>query len=281
LRVFYRFVRNRAAILGCVIVALLIVAAALAPMVAPYDPLSQDLTSRLKPPSAQHLFGTDQFGRDVLSRLLYGAQVSVMTGVVAVSVAMLLGIGVGLSAGFYGGRADLVLMRIVDALLAFPALLLALAMLTMLGSGLFNVILAIGISTSPRFARVVRTSVLSVRSTDYVSSARSMGAGDLRIMGLHVLPNVVSPIIVLASLRVASAILTEANLSFLGLGVSAPTPTWGNMIAEGRLFIYSAPWTALVPGLAITLAVLGFNVMGDGVRDALDPRDRGASKADH
>jgi peptide/nickel transport system permease protein len=166
-------------------------------------------------------------------------------------------------------------------LLAFPALLLALAMLTMLGSGLFNVILAIGISTSPRFARVVRTSVLSVRSTDYVSSARSMGAGDLRIMGLHVLPNVVSPIIVLASLRVASAILTEANLSFLGLGVSAPTPTWGNMIAEGRLFIYSAPWTALVPGLAITLAVLGFNVMGDGVRDALDPRDRGASKADH
>ncbi len=270
-----RLLRNRGASLGAVLSLLLVVVALVGPLLAPYDPVGQDLAGRLEGPSPAHIFGTDQFGRDVLSRLLYGAQISALVGLVAVLVGAVLGIAVGAVAGYYSGRGiDTVLMRIVDSFMAFPSLLFALLLLTMLGGGVLNVILAIGITTSPRFARLVRASVLQLSASDFVTSVRAIGARDVRIVVRHLLPNALSPIIVLATLRIASAILTEANLSFLGLGVTAPTATWGNMISDGRLFIYRAPWISLIPGLSITLAVLGVNLLGDGIRDALDPRLR-------
>jgi peptide/nickel transport system permease protein len=267
---------RRSAAAGAVIVILVVAGAALAPWVAPHDPFQQRLFERLYPPGAAgHVLGTDNFGRDVLSRLVYGARVSLLVGVVSVAIAAGLGAAVGLIAGYFGGRLDSVLMRVVDVLMAFPLILLAIAIVAVLGSGLFNLMLAVGVSSVPPFARLIRSEVLAQRGRDYVEAARAVGAGSRRVMGRHILPNTLSPIVVLSTLRVSTVILTESSLSFLGLGVAPPTPTWGNMVADGTKFLQTAPWVSIVPGLAIMLTVLAFNLFGDGLRDALDPRLKG------
>ena len=270
-----RVARRRSALFGLVVVAVVIIAAVAAPWLSPLDPNRQDLRARLQPPSAGHPLGTDAFGRDQLSRLLHGAQVSLLVGTVAVGVAALLGGTVGLVAGYRGGGADAVLMRLIDVLMAFPTLLLAIAMLAMLGERLgplLNLSLAVGVSSTPHFARLMRAQVLYVREFTFVEAARALGGGEARVMVRHILRNSVSPLLVFGTLRIATVILTEASLSFLGLGVPAPTATWGGMIAEGTRYLQRAPWLAIAPGAAIMLTVLSFNLLGDGLRDALDPR---------
>ncbi|MGQ0548745.1 MAG: ABC transporter permease [Armatimonadota bacterium] len=267
---------RRSAALGLIVVVAIGVAAALAPWVAPRDPLQQRLLERLKPPGTPgHLLGTDNFGRDLFARLVYGARISILVGVISVAIAAGLGSLVGLLGGYYGGLLDQVLMRTVDVLMAFPLILLAIAIVAFLGAGLFNLMLAVGISSVPPFARLVRGEVLAQRSRDYVEAARALGAAHGRVMRRHILPNSLSPIVVLSTLRISTAILTESSLSFLGLGVGPPTPTWGNMAAEGTKFLQTAPWISIVPGAAIMLMVLAFNLFGDGLRDALDPRLKG------
>jgi peptide/nickel transport system permease protein len=266
--------RNRRLLPGLVLCAIIALSAVAAPLLSPYDPTLQILADRLRPPSMAHPLGTDAFGRDVLSRVLYAGRVSLLVGLAAVALATLIGACVGLVAGHVGGKIDLLLMRLTDVFMAFPTLLLALALLAIFGGGLISVILAIGISSAPMFVRMVRGTMLSVRERDYVLASRTIGASGPRIVLRHVLPNIVSPIIVLASLRLGAAILTEANLSFLGLGIGPPTPTWGNMVADGQTFLTRAPWTSVVPGVAIMLSVLGFSVLGDALRDLYDPRIR-------
>jgi peptide/nickel transport system permease protein len=259
-----------------VVVVLVVATAALAPWVAPFDPSQQRLLERLRPPgTAGHLLGTDNFGRDLFSRLVYGARVSLLVGVISVAIAAGLGAAVGLIGGYFGGRLDTLLMRVVDVLMAFPLILLAIAIVAVLGSGLFNLMVAVGVSSVPPFARLVRSEVLAQRGRDYVEAARAVGAGSRRVMGRHILPNTLSPIVVLSTMRVSTVILTESSLSFLGLGVAPPTPTWGNMVADGTKFLQTAPWLSIVPGVAIMLTVLAFNLFGDGLRDALDPRLKG------
>ncbi|MGH2372288.1 MAG: ABC transporter permease [bacterium] len=267
---------RRSAAAGLVVVVVIVVSAALAPWIAPRDPLQQRLLERLKGPGTPgHPLGTDNFGRDLFARLVYGARVSILVGVVSVAIAAALGSLAGLLGGYYGGVLDQVLMRTVDVLMAFPLILLAIAIVAFLGGGLFNLTLAVGISSVPPFARLVRGEVLVQCSRDYVEAARALGAGGGRVMRRHILPNSLSPIVVLSTLRISTAILTESSLSFLGLGVAPPTPTWGNMAAEGTKFLQTAPWISIVPGAAIMLMVLGFNLFGDGLRDALDPRLKG------
>jgi peptide/nickel transport system permease protein len=259
-----------------VVVVLVVATAALAPWVAPFDPSQQRLLERLRPPgTAGHLLGTDNFGRDLFSRLVYGARVSLLVGVISVAIAAGLGAAVGLIGGYFGGRLDTLLMRVVDVLMAFPLILLAIAIVAVLGSGLFNLMVAVGVSSVPPFARLVRSEVLAQRGRDYVEAARAVGAGSRRVMGRHILPNTLSPIVVLSTMRVSTVILTESSLSFLGLGVAPPTPTWGNMVADGTKFLQTAPWLSIIPGVAIMLTVLAFNLFGDGLRDALDPRLKG------
>ncbi len=265
---------SRLAVAGLVVLALVTLAALLGGAVAPYDENAVDVPGRLQGPSLAHPFGTDELGRDVLSRVLVAARVSLQIGVVSVGIALAVGVAVGLVAGFYGGRVDDLLMRAMDVLFAFPAILLAIAIVAVLGPGLVNAMLAIGIVYVPIFARVTRASVLTVREEVYVRAARSLGAGDLRLLRAHVLPNVLTPVIVQTSLSLAFAILSEAALSFLGLGVQPPTPSWGRMLFEGRGFVEQAWWMGVFPGLAIFLTVLSFNVVGDALRDALDPRQR-------
>ena len=223
-------------------------------------------------PGSEFLFGTDDKGRDILSRVLYGSQLSLLVGVVAVTIGACIGVPVGLVAGYYGGWWDTVLMRIIDVLLAFPGMLLALAIVSALGPSLFNVMLAVGIFSIPTFARLVRGSTLAVKKLEYVDAIRALGAGDGRILFIHILPNVLSPIIVQGTLRLATAILTAAGLSFLGMGAQPPSAEWGAMLSSGRDFIFSAPYVAIFPGLAIAFLVIGFNLFGDGLRDALDQR---------
>lgn len=255
---------------------IILVVAVLAPWIAPRDPLQQRLLERLRPPRTPgHALGTDNFGRDLFSRLIFGARVSILVGVVSVAIAAGLGSLMGLLAGYYGGVLDHSLMRVVDVLMAFPLILLAIAIVAVLGGGLFNLMLAVGISSIPPFARLVRGEVLTQRRRDYIEAARALGAGSGRVMQRHLLPNSLSPIVVLSTLRVSTAILTESSLSFLGLGVAPPAPTWGNMAAEGTKFLQTAPWISIAPGAAITLMVLAFNLFGDGLRDALDPRLKG------
>jgi peptide/nickel transport system permease protein len=237
-----------------------------------HTPITWQRVGPMGPPGPQHLMGTDNFGRDIFSRVIYGTRISLSMGVVAIAVAVVLGTAMGILAGIYGGWVDSVLMRLVDALMAFPGILLALAIAAMLGPGVYNAMVAVGIAYIPSFARLVRSSVLQVREMPYIEAARALGCGDARLIRAHVLPNVVTPILVLASLGVAGAILFGASLSFLGLGAQPPTPEWGIMLSDGRQFMRSAWWIMAFPGLAITITVMAANLLGDGLRDALDPR---------
>jgi len=269
-----RLWRNGAALAGLSVLLAMGLLAVLAPWVAPYDPLAMDLPNQLQPPGASHWLGTDLLGRDILSRLLYGGRATLVTALVAVSISVVFGVSLGLVAGFYGGIVDSCLMRFVDMLLAFPRILLALTVVALLGVGLGNVMLAVGIAGISGYARIVRGVVLSAREQPYVEAARLVGCGNRRILFRHVLPNVLAPVIVLATLDIAHALLSASSLSFLGLGAQPPTPEWGLMLNEGRAYLRVAPWVTTVPGLTIMLAVLSVNVFGDGLRDALDPRLR-------
>lgn len=272
LNFFARLMRARLAGVGLFIVVGFTLAALLAPIIAPYSPTKQKVTNALKPPSAENLLGTDELGRDILSRVIYGGQASLQVGIVAVGFAMIVGITLGLIAGYWSNSlAEQVIMRAMDALLAFPALVLALALVAALGASLQNAIIAIGVVGIPAYARLTRGQVLSVREREYIEAARTIGASDTRIILRHILPNVTAPLIVQSSLGVAFAILAEAGLSFLGLGVQPPTPSWGSMLAAGRGYLEIDPWLIIGPGTAIFLAVLGFNFLGDGIRDVLDP----------
>ncbi len=271
-----RFRKNNAARAGMVIAIVFILAALLAPVVAPYDPsVDQDLANRLKPPTAAHIFGTDDLGRDVFIRVLHGAQISLRVGIVAVAIAMIIGTFLGIIAGYASGALDSVTMRLMDIMLAFPSTLLAIAIVAMRGPGIFNTMLAVGIVRIPIYARIARASVLSVKSVDYVEAARSVGVPVPRLLARHLVPNSISPIIVQATLGIATALLDAAALGFLGLGAQPPAPEWGAMLSQGYQQLFNnAPWVVFFPGIAIMLTVLGFNLLGDGLRDALDPHMR-------
>jgi peptide/nickel transport system permease protein len=265
--------------IGLSIVGLMIFLAVTADFLTPYDPNYQDYSQLRQPPSLDHPFGTDQVGRDVYSRVIYGTRISLLVGVIAVSIGMMAGVLIGLVAGLYRGWIDEILMRVMDAIHAFPALVLALAITAALGTGIVNIMIAIGVVYMPSYARLVRGQVLSVRERDFVVAAQLLGAGIPRLMFLHIWPNVTAPIIVQASLNVSTAILSEASLSFLGLGVRPPTPSWGSSLQGGYQYLSTAPWLSIYPGLAIFIAVLGFNLFGDGLRQLLDPRLRGRGQA--
>ncbi|MEJ0019621.1 MAG: ABC transporter permease [Acetobacteraceae bacterium] len=269
-----RFLHRPVAVAGLVVIVLFIGVAILAPVITPYDPVQTSWTAIRKAPSLAHWMGTDENGRDVLARVIYGARASLLAGVVAVLIAAGIGVPAGLLAGFSGGWVDSVLSRIVDAMLACPFLILAIALAAFLGPDLTNAMIAIGVSTAPRFMRVARAATLDAASNDYVEAARAIGNPGWRVAVRHVLPNIVPPIMVQGTLAIAAAIIAEASLSFLGLGQQPPAPSWGSMLNSAQRFLTQAPWLAVFPGLAIFLAVLSFNLVGDGLRDALDPRGR-------
>ena len=271
--VFRQLVRNKGAMLGLAGLLILILVAIAAPVIAPYNPVKQSRDS-LFPPSSKYLMGTDVFGRDILSRVIYGSRISLRIGLLSVGLGLSIGLTFGLIGGFYGGRIDAFLTMAIDAMLAMPGILLALAIVAVLGPSLTNVMIAVGISSAPRYARLVRGSVLSAREQDYVDAARVVGCPNNRIITRHILPNVLGPVLVLATLSIPTAILSAAGLSFLGLGAQPPTPEWGLMVSEGRKFLRSAWWVATMPGLVIMFTVLTINVFGDGLRDAIDPRLR-------
>ena len=272
-----RFRRNRLALVGLVLVVVLAVSAALAPWLAPYDPARQSLVEKRAKPGAKFALGADEFGRDILSRVIYGSRVALLVGVLSALIAVVGGLLLGTVAGFAGGWLDAVLMRGIEILLAFPYLLLALAIVAALGTGALNTTIAVGIWGVPAVTRIVRGSVLALRETEYVGAARALGAPVTALLRRHILPNIVPSLIVYATLFMANAILLEAALSFLGLGVQPPTASWGLMVSTGRDVLLVAPHVATVPGLAIMVAVLAFNLVGDGLRDALDPRLRGSA----
>jgi peptide/nickel transport system permease protein len=262
-------------VFGVVIILLVVLTAIFAPLLAPYDPYNQDLSVWLTKPSAQHILGTDQLGRDTLSRLIYGSRNSLLVGVVALGIAAIVGISLGLVAGYSGGWVYSVVMRFVDSLMCFPMILLALVIATLLGGGMRNVMIALGIAMLPAYARLMCGQVLSVKENDYILAANSEGAGNMRIMILHILPNCFPPLIVLMTMQIGAAILAEAGLSFLGVGIQPPASAWGYMVSDGRNYLYTNPLLSFAPGLAIMFAVFAFNMVGDGLRDALDPRLRG------
>jgi ABC-type dipeptide/oligopeptide/nickel transport system permease subunit len=263
--------RQRSAVAGLAIIAIYVVAAVFAPWLATHDPAAQDLMASLQGPSAAHWLGTDSYGQDLYSRLLYGAQLALIIGFASVALGLVAGVAIGLAAGLMGGRTEWVLMRIVDGLLAFPELILAMAFMAVLGLGTENVVYALALSFVGPFARMTRGDVLQVKNQPYIEAARLMGVTTAAIIWRHVLPNVVSPILVQAGMRVSIAILLESGLSFLGIGVVPPTPDWGLMIAEGRAFITMAPWISGVPGVALAILLVALNLLGDGLRDAFDP----------
>lgn len=269
-----RFARNRLAVAGLVVFCLLVLSALLAPYLAPHDPNLQDWKIRLQPPSAAHPFGTDEFGRDLLSRALYGGRVSLVAGIVPVLIGASAGTLIGLVAGYMGGRWDQALMRLLDVLLAFPMIFLALAIVGTLGPGLLNAMLAVAVVSLPGYARLVRGQVLALRERDFVVAAQAAGATHGRVLLRHLLPNILSPLLVQATLSVGSAILTTASLSFLGLGTQPPTSDWGEMLASGRQYLPEAWWLAVFPGLFVMLAVLSVNLVGDGLRDYFDPKTK-------
>jgi peptide/nickel transport system permease protein len=273
-RAVWRALRRTGARIGLAIAVLFLLLTVTAPWIAPYDPYDQDLSSALAPPSAAHPFGADQYGRDVLSRVIHGTRTALIAIIVADGLALVVGGTLGLVAGFAGGRVDTAVMRLVDVLLAFPYLLLALIIVAALGPSLTNSILAIGIIYTPQFARLMRGQVLAVQSADFVWAARSVGATPVRVMVRHVLPNSLSPVLVMATLQAGSVVVETAGLSFLGLGAQPPSPDWGALLADGHSYFLTAWWIATFPGLAIFLVVLGFNLVGDALRDQLDPRRR-------
>lgn len=272
-----KLVADRRSAAGLLLVGLAVVMALAAPLIATHDPNSPDFIEILSPPSANHLFGTDDLGRDTFSRIVYGARASILVGALSVVAAFILGTVTGLVAGFFGKWVDALIMRVMDVIFAFPSILLALAITAVLGPSLTNAVLAIAVVNLPVFARIARAQTLVVARLDFVEASRSIGAGKPRILFRTILPNILTPVIVQGSLLFASAIITESYLSFLGLGVQPPTPTWGNMLRSAIGFLDLAPWLACFPGLAIFLTVLGFNLLGDGLRDKLDPRDASPS----
>ncbi|MDR7419075.1 MAG: ABC transporter permease [Armatimonadota bacterium] len=267
-----RFLSMRSGVLGLVVVGTFTLLAVIAPWISPWPPNTQDLMNTLAPPSGEHLLGTDQLGRDLLSRIIFGARTSMGLGVVVVGIGLLAGTALGLTAGLAGRAVDAVVMRSVDMLMAFPSILLALAIVSALGPGLLNAMIAIGIAATPRFVRIMRASVLGVKPREFVEAARAVGASELRVALVHVLPNALAPVTVFATLLMAEAVLTAAGLGFLGIGVQPPTAEWGAMLSEGRTYLRTAPHVVTLPGVAIMLMVLGFNLLGDGLRDALDVR---------
>jgi peptide/nickel transport system permease protein len=275
LREFWEhFTENRLALAGLAIVMVLVLVAVFAPFLAPHDPTHQSLPDKRAKPGGKFILGADEFGRDILSRIIYGTRAALLVGVLSVAIALFFGMLLGTISGFFGGLCDNLIMRALDILLAFPYLLLAIAVVSAIGPGILNTTIAVGIWATPGFARIIRASVLTIKKADYVQAARALGASNGRIMLSHVIPNFISPIIVYSTLYMANAILVEAALSFLGLGVQPPTPSWGLMVSSGRDFLLSAPHVATFPGIAIMITVLGFNLLGDGLRDSLDPRLR-------
>lgn len=270
--VWIRLKRSRLAMLGLSVLALLILVAVFADVIAPFDYAEQDLMNSLQKPSAGHLMGTDEFGRDIFSRLIYGSRISLVVGFIAVGISVVLGGSLGAIAGYFGGKVDQVIMRFMDILLAIPAILLSIAVLAALGPGLFNLMIATGISAMPGYARIVRASVLSVKEQEFVEAARAVGASHAQIIIKHIVPNSLAPLIVQATLGISTAILTAASLSFLGLGITPPTPEWGAMLSGGRTYIRDYSYMTLFPGLAIAVTIFALNVLGDGLRDALDPK---------
>jgi peptide/nickel transport system permease protein len=274
MRAWRRFRHHPPALIGLGIILTFVVLAALAPVISPYDPNAQDLADSIQGPSGEHWLGTDQLGRDIATRLMYGARISLLIGVLAVGIGLVVGVPLGMIAGYYGGWADLAISRFADMMFAFTSILLALTLVAVLGVSLQNVIIAVGISVIPVIIRLVRSSVLSLREEPYVEAARALGASNLRIITRHVFRNSLTPVLVHGTLSIGVSILLAAGLGFLGLGVQSPTAEWGTMLGEGRQFIFSAPHLTTFPGIAIFLAILAFNLLGDGLRDALDPRMR-------
>jgi peptide/nickel transport system permease protein len=273
-RALRRLLQRKGAVVGLAVIAIFIALAVLAPMIVPYDPIATSWTLVRKPPSALHWFGTDDLGRDVLARVIYGARASLTAGVIAVGIALGVGVPFGLLSGYRGGLIDALISRITDAMLACPFLILAIALAAFLGPSLGNAMIAIGVTTTPIFVRLTRGQTMAVKVEDYVEAARAMGNPRWRIALFHILPNIMPALLVQATLSIAAAIIAEAALSFLGLGQQPPTPSWGSMLNAAQRFLANAPWMALWPGLAIFLVVLSFNLVGDGLRDALDPRQR-------
>jgi peptide/nickel transport system permease protein len=274
-RAFWRgFMASPSAVTGLILVVLVVAAAVLAPLVAPFDPVKYNPVDRLQGPSLKHILGTDLYGRDTFSRVIFGARVSLSVSAIAVTLALIVGGGLGALSGFRLGWFDTLVMRLTDVLLAFPAILLAIALLAFLGGGFWNLTLAIAIVYSAPFARVARAAVLRVREDAFVEASRALGASNPRVLWRHILPNAFAPMLIEVTLRLAYAILSEASLSYLGLGTPPPAPAWGQMIADGRRTLELAPWASIGPGLAIMITVLGFNLLGDGLRDVLDPRLR-------
>jgi peptide/nickel transport system permease protein len=269
-----RLKMNRAAICGLGLIVVLVVSALLAPWVAPYDPAKMDVRARLQGPSLKHVFGTDNFGRDIFSRIVYAGRISLVIGFVAVGIGAVFGGMTGAVSGYYGRGLDSLLMRAMDVLLSVPQIILAIAIVGAMGASLLNLMIAVGISVLPRYARLVRASAMSLRDLEFIEAARAAGAGDLRIILQNIIPNCMAPLIVLSTLGVAQAILSAATLSFLGLGIQPPTPEWGSMLSDGRQFLRNAPHITIFPGLAIVVVVMALNMLGDGLRDALDPKLR-------
>lgn len=267
-----RLLLHRLSFVGLILVTLLVILSLLAPWLAPYNPNKISIGERILPPSMKHLFGTDQFGRDVFSRVLYGTRISLQVGLFSVILGGLIGIVIGSIGGYLGGWIDSIIVLIMDTLISFPATLLGIAFMAVMGPNIENTILALTIIGIPRYGRVVRVAALSIREKEYIEAARAAGSGQIKIMLLHVLPGAMAPLIVVTTIGIANAVLIEAALSFLGLGVSPPAPSWGNILADGRNFLTQAPWLTIFPGIAISLTVLGFNTLGDGLRDVLDPK---------
>ncbi len=273
-RAWSRLLARKTAVVGLILVVTLIALAVFADVIAPYDPNKQSWTLLRKPPSAAHWFGTDESGRDLLSRVIFGARASLLAGVVSVLIAILIGVPLGLIAGYRGGWVDTIISRITDAMLAIPFLILAIAMAAFLGPSLRNAMIAVGLASTPVFVRLTRGQVMAVKTEDYVEAARAVGNPGWRVAARHILPNILPALLVQATVAIAAAIIAEASLSFLGLGQQPPAPSWGSMLNVAQRFLTNAPWIAIWPGLAIFLAVLGFNLLGDGLRDALDPKER-------
>ncbi len=271
-RLWRTFRKNRTAFAGAVITLIVVLVAIFAPLIAPYDPLDQDVYHRLLSPQRGHLLGTDNFGRDSFSRIIYGARVSLIVGVCSVLIGMVVGTSLGIIAAMKGGKVENLVMRVVDVLMSFPNLIMGLMIMAILGSGMGKLIIAIGIIMAPRFARIAHAPTLAIKEQDYITAARALGFSDLRVIFRHALPNILGEVLVMGTLWTATAIRIEANLSFIGLGVPPPTPTWGGIIREGMDYLSNASWISLFSGVAILITVLSFNMLGDGVRDIIDPR---------